>query len=84
MFQKFSCLGPLTKSGTNVIVGIVQEGIPCDWDNFRRVGIYVDLLKPEVQKFIKEVVPDLSTEECKSNSLMLLYQAYCMRGIESI
>merc|ERR1712136_89869 len=50
--------GPLTVAGTRIIVGIVQNGIHCA-DPGRRVGIYQDVLKPVVQCFIAEIVPEL-------------------------
>merc|ERR1712126_678130 len=50
--------GPLTVAGTRIIVGIVMTGIHCA-DPGRRVGIYQDVLKPVVQCFIAEIVPEL-------------------------
>jgi len=52
--------GPLTLSGTNTIVGIVQTGEPCTKEGVRRVGVYQDVLKPVVQSFIRKIVPDVS------------------------
>ena len=45
-------------AGTKIIVGIVMTGIHCA-DPGRRVGIYQDVLKPVVQCFIAEIVPEL-------------------------
>ena len=53
-----SLVGPLTVAGTRIIVGIVTTGIHCA-DPGRRVGIYQDVLKPVVQCFIAEIVPEL-------------------------
>jgi len=62
--------GPLTVAGTNRIVGIVENGIHCEKDQGRRVGIYQDVLKPVVQCFIAEIVPELEFVrmfvECRS------------------
>jgi len=51
--------GPLTLTGTNTIVGIVQKGEKCKYEGVRRVGVYQDILKPVVQSFIKKIVPDV-------------------------
>ena len=53
--------GPLAKAGTNVIVGIVQDGRYCTEEGFR-LGIYQNIVKPEVQEFIRKIVPDLEIE----------------------
>jgi len=55
--------GPLTVTGTNTIVGIVEGGEDCTHEGVRRVGIYQDVLKPVVQSFIKKIVPDV---DCSS------------------
>ena len=52
--------GPLTVAGTNTIVGTVQGGHLCTKDVEKRVGVYLDVLKPVVQSFIKEIVPDVA------------------------
>ena len=58
-----SFAGPLTVTGTNTIVGIVEGGEDCTHEGVRRVGIYQDVLKPVVQSFIKKIVPDV---DCSS------------------
>ena len=57
--------GPLAKAGTNVIVATVEGGEDCD-DERKRVGIYVDVRKNNIQNFIKGIVPDLEIEGGKS------------------
>ena len=52
----------MAKSGTNIIVGIVQRGIKCEILFNKRVGIYVDSLKLEAQEFILKIVKDLEIE----------------------
>ena len=55
--------GPLTISGTNIIVGIVEAGESC-YDRIRnRVSAYIDVRRNDVQNFIKQIVPDLEIEE---------------------
>jgi hypothetical protein len=54
-------VGPLTKSGTNVIVGMAEGGRSCREPGIR-VGIYQDLLKLEAQEFIIKIVEDLEIE----------------------
>ena len=51
--------GPLTQANTNLIIGIVGGGTVCDME---RVKPYQDMLKPEVQAFIRGIVPDLQIE----------------------
>ena len=60
-FSKIFLSGPLTKTYSDVIVGTVVGGRYCTRRG-KRVGIYVDLLRSNVQKFIKDIVPDLEFE----------------------
>ena len=52
----------MAKSGTNIIVGIVEKGVLCTRLYEKRVGIYSDLLKLEAQEFILKIVKDLEIE----------------------
>jgi len=53
--------GPLTKGYSNVIVAIVESGLSCFAEGLR-LGFYQDMIQPEVQEFIRDLVPDLEIE----------------------
>ena len=53
--------GPLTKGYSNVIVAIVESGLSCFAEGLR-LGFYQDMTQPEVQEFIRDLVPDLEIE----------------------
>ena len=55
--------GPLTKSGTNIIVAIVEFGDRCEESIPRRVGGYQDVLRTKTQNSISSIVPDVVIEK---------------------